>query len=53
MKIKNTSGVDLTLPWLGSRLVLAGQVIEVADDLGMDFPAPTWELVDGKKKGDA
>jgi len=53
MKIKNTSGMDLELPWLGNRLVLAGQVIDVADDLNLDFPAPTWELIDSKKKGDA
>ena len=31
-KIKNQSGDDLILPWLGDRLVLAGQVVEVPDD---------------------
>lgn len=31
-KIKNETGEDRILPWLGDRLVLAGQVVEVSDD---------------------
>jgi hypothetical protein len=44
MKIKNTSGDALTLPWLGDRLVLPGQVIEVPPEIAeaYSFPAPTW-----------
>lgn len=32
MKIKNTSGEDLLVPWLGGRLVIAGAVVEVPAD---------------------
>lgn len=31
-KIKNISGEDRFVPWLGGRLVVAGAVIEVPDD---------------------
>lgn len=31
MKIKNTSGLDLIVPWLGGRLVMAGQVVDVPE----------------------
>jgi hypothetical protein len=31
-KIKNVSGEDRTVPWLGGRLVLAGAVVEVEAD---------------------
>ena len=31
-KIKNVSGEDLVVPWLGGRLVVAGQAVEVPDD---------------------
>lgn len=31
-KIKNTFGEDRIVPWLGDRLVLAGQVVDVPDD---------------------
>ena len=31
-KVKNISGEDRTVPGLGGRLVLAGQVVEVPDD---------------------
>lgn len=30
-KVKNISGEDRYVPWVGDRLVLAGQVIEVPD----------------------
>lgn len=47
MKIQNVSGASLTLPWLGDRLVLAGQVIEIPDEVAKnyDFPAPVWKTV--------
>lgn len=35
MKIKNVSGVDRLVPGLGSRVVFAGQVVEV-DDVDAD-----------------
>lgn len=45
--IKNKTGEDRLLPWLGDRLVLAGQVVDVPDD---DVYAYTqqegWEPVD-------
>ena len=31
-KIKNVSGDDLIVPWLGDRLVLAGAVVEVPEE---------------------
>lgn len=31
-RIKNVSGEDLTVPGLGGRLVLAGQIVDVLDD---------------------
>lgn len=38
-KIRNTSGTDLEVPSLG-RMVLAGQVIEVPDELVEGFTHP-------------
>lgn len=43
-KIKNVSGEDLVVPVLGGRLVQAGQVIEVPDELVYSFTQqePNW-----------
>jgi hypothetical protein len=47
-KIRNVSGNDLIVPSLGGRLVLAGQVIEVAADDVYAFTQqyPNWEPAD-------
>jgi hypothetical protein len=51
-KVKNISGGDLTVPWLGGRLVLAGQVVEVPDDDTYAYTqqTSTWEPNDAKAK---
>ena len=50
-KIKNVSGDDRTVPVLGGRLVLAGQVVEVPDELAESFTCQevNWQSVDEKK----
>lgn len=46
-KIKNVSGVDLVVPALGGRLVLAGQVVEVPDGLVYGFTQQSiWDCAD-------
>lgn len=51
-KIKNVSGRDLIVPALGGRLVIAGQVVEVADGdvYGFTCQAPNWEPADESAK---
>lgn len=51
-KIKNVSGDDRTVPVLGGRLVLAGQVVEVPDELEESFTCQevNWQSVDKKTK---
>jgi hypothetical protein len=51
-KVKNISGGDLTVPWLGGRLVLAGQVVEVpdGDTYAYTQQTSTWEPNDAKAK---
>ena len=45
--IRNTSGRDLNLPWLGDRLVLAGAEIEVPDDTSYNYTTQDlWSPVD-------
>lgn len=47
MKIKNVSGEDLLVPWLGGRLVSKGQVVEVREDEVYAFTQQTnWEPAD-------
>lgn len=51
-KIKNVSGEDRLVPWLGGRLVLDGQVVDVPD---RDVPAyccqtETWSPADAATK---
>lgn len=47
-KIKNVSGDDRFVPWLGGRLVLAGAVIEVPDEESWAYTEQesNWEPVD-------
>jgi hypothetical protein len=47
-KIKNISGEDRNVPWLGGRLVLAGAVVEVAPDQVTAFTQQegTWAPAD-------
>lgn len=47
-RIKNTSGQDLLVPWLGGRLVVAGAVVEVpAEDVAAyTQQTATWEPAD-------
>lgn len=40
-KIRNTHGYDVVVPALGGRLVLDGQIVEVADDLVESFTHPS------------
>lgn len=40
-KVKNISGVDRTVPELGGRLVLDGQVVEVPDERAEDYLSQT------------
>lgn len=50
-KIKNVSGVDLVVPWLGDRLVLAGQVVEVPDgDVYAYTQQESWDPADAAAK---
>lgn len=51
-KIKNVSGEDLLVPWLGDRLVLDGQAIEVPVDQVYAFTQQdgTWEAYDNAAK---
>lgn len=47
MKVKNVSGEDVVVPWLGSRLVLAGQVVDVPEgDVYAYTQTPLWEPAD-------
>jgi hypothetical protein len=46
-KIRNASGEDRLVPWLGDRLVLAGQVVDVPDDDVYAFTQQTaWSPAD-------
>ena len=47
-KVKNVSGVDLIVPALGGRLVVAGAVVEVPADAvyGFTCQTPNWEPAD-------
>lgn len=51
-KIKNVSGEALTVPWLGGRLVLDGQVVEVPveDVHAFTQQAATWAPQDNAAK---
>lgn len=46
-QIKNVSGVDRTVPGLGGRLVLAGQVVDVPDEEVESYTSqePNWAAV--------
>lgn len=47
MKIKNVSGEDLLVPWLGHRLVSKGQVVEVEEEQVYNFTQQSiWEPAD-------
>ena len=50
-KVRNISGRDRVLPWLGDRLVEADAVVEVPDADPYICQESTWELVSDKKKG--
>jgi hypothetical protein len=56
-KVKNVSGRDLVVPWLGGRLVFAGQEVEVpAEDLkSYTAQESVWAAVKDKRgtKADA
>jgi hypothetical protein len=46
-RIKNVSGEDLVVPWLGDRLVQAGQIVEVPDaDVYSYTQTASWEPTD-------
>jgi len=46
-KIRNASGEDRILPWLGGRLVLDGQIVEVdADDVYAYTQQTAWTPAD-------
>lgn len=47
-QIKNVSGDDLVVPWLGGRLVLAGQVVDVdeGDVYAFTCQEPNWAPAD-------
>ena len=45
-KIRNVSGQDLLVPWLGNRLVFAGQVVDVEDAHPYTVQASTWAPAD-------
>lgn len=51
-KIKNVSGEDRTIPLLGDRLVLAGQVVEVPEGAVYGFTCQTeaWSPADADAK---
>lgn len=50
-KIRNTTGEDRTLPWLGGRLVLEGQVVDVPDEDTYAYTQQSgWEPVDEAAK---
>lgn len=51
-KIKNTSGEDLLVPWLGGRLVLAGQAVEVpiSDVTAYTQQEATWAPADDEAR---
>lgn len=50
--IRNKSGIDLIVPWLGDRLVLSGQRVEVPDEdvYAYTQQEATWEAVDDSAK---
>ncbi len=50
-KIRNVSGEDRTVPSLGGRLVLAGQVVEVDEPEGFTCQTDVWAAETDKKKG--
>lgn len=51
-KIKNVFGEDRTLPWLGNRLVLDGQVVEVPDEDVYAYTQQSgWEPADDAAQG--
>jgi hypothetical protein len=47
-KIKNVSGEDLLVPGLGGRLVIAGAVVEVPDEVAESYTCqpPNWAPAD-------
>ena len=46
-KIRNVSGQDLSVPWLGDRLVVAGQVVDVpAEDVYAYTQQAGWDPAD-------
>lgn len=49
-KVKNVSGEDRLVPALGDRLVLAGQVVEVPDEVAETYTCQTanWQAADDK-----
>ena len=53
MKIKNISGERLNVPWLGGRMVMPGQIVEVSADEAYSFTAATaiWEPADDEAQG--
>ena len=51
MKIKNTSGEDRLVSWLGGRMVLAGQVVDVPEaDVYSYTQQSIWEPADAAAK---
>lgn len=52
VKVKNISGEDLVVGWLGGRLVVAGQVVEVPLDDVWSYTqqAEVWEPYDAAAK---
>lgn len=55
MKIRNTSGLDLIVPGLGGRLVPAGAVVDVGDDVAGSYLVcdSMWTGVDKADKADS
>jgi len=53
-KVKNVSGSDLLVPWLGGRLVLAGAVVDVPDEDVESYTCQesNWAAVKPTKKED-
>lgn len=53
-KVKNVSGEDRTVPELGGRLVLAGEVVEVPDERADAYTCQesNWAVASTKKGDD-
>lgn len=54
-KIKNVSGEDLLVPGLGDRLVIAGAVVEVPDEVADSYTCQksTWASAEAATKAQA